>query len=321
MNENIQQLCDALTALGVSECENLLPKLGIDHHFVDAHNIALLAPGERKQFGDLLHLAGRITSSQLEEALADQARSGKKLGEILVERMLISEHEMNVLLAFQKNQSQEVKSVKKLQLGNLLVAMGEITQDQLNHALDWQIKYGGKLGAALIATGHANTLQIKKGVHLQSKLLIGLLLVAMAFASPLMVTNAYAGSQTGAIAVSTMVLPSARMQINHQAGQIHITAKDIAQGYVDVKAASLFTVATSRGTTYFIDVHPRSDIFSSVKIEGLGSQVILGSEGGSITQSGLGLRSPENVLNYRFMLKGDLQPGMYDWPLQLAVRV
>jgi hypothetical protein len=62
-------------------------------------------------------------------------------------------------------------------------------------------------------------------------------------------------------------------------------------------------------------------IFSSVKIEGLGGQVILGTEGGAVTRSDLGLKISENTLNYHFILKASLQPGTYDWPLQLAVRV
>ena len=167
----------------------------------------------------------------------------------------------------------------------------------------------------LVATSHASSLQKK----VSAIIIIVLILMVLGAIHPF-IDDPKATTNNG-LEVSVTVLPSARMQMKYQARQINISAKDIAQGYVDVRAASIFTVATSRGTTYFIDVHPRSDIFSSVKIEGLGSQVILGSEGGSITQSRLGLRSPENVLNYRFMLKGDLQPGLYDWPLQLAVRV
>ena len=80
-------------------------------------------------------------------------------------------------------------------------------------------------------------------------------------------------------------------------------------------------MAAARGTTYYLDVHPQNDIFIAVIIEGLGSEVFLGAEGGAVTHYGLGLQGAESKLNYRFILKADLQSGIYDWPLQLAVRV
>lgn len=321
MDSSIKQLCDTLEALGVHESKKFLSKLDIEHDLNDVQKIAMLAPGERKQLGALLYLAGRITSPELEGALAAQERSGKKLGEVLIERNLINKSELEVLLAFQKDHSPEAESVKKLRLGNLLIATGEITRDQLNQALDWQLKYGGKLGLALISTGHANKLQINKGLDLQHKLLVGLLLIAMAITSPFAIHHAYAGVKDSAIQVSAMVAPSARMLTKYQAEQINITAKDIAQGYVDIKDASIFTVSKVRGTTYFVDVNPRSDIFKSVKIDGFGTQVILNADGGVITQSGKDLANTINSLNYRFILKPDLQPGIYAWPLQLTIRV
>jgi hypothetical protein len=214
-----------------------------------------------------------------------------------------------------------VLTVKKLKLGNLLVTIGEITQEQLDHALHWQKENGGKLEVALITIGHADWRQIEKGRHLQSKMIAGFLLVFMGAFYPFIVYLQAGSNSSQAISISATVLPSARMQINYQVSQINITAKDIAQGYVDVQAGSLFTVVITRGTTYFLDMYPRSNIFSSVKIDGLGNQIVLGNEGGTITQANLALRSTTYILNYRFMLKPNLQPDVYDWPLQLAIRV
>jgi hypothetical protein len=167
----------------------------------------------------------------------------------------------------------------------------------------------------LVATSHASSLQKK----VSAIIIIVLILMVLGAIHPF-IDDPKATTNNG-LEVSVTVLPSARMQMKYQARQINISAKDIAQGYVDVRAASIFTVATARGTTYYLDVHSQSNIFSAVKIEGLGSQVLLGADGGAVTQSGLGLQSAANTLNYRFMLKDNLQPGTYDWPLQLGIRV
>ena len=100
----------------------------------------------------------------------------------------------------------------------------------------------------------------------------------------------------------------------------------------DAHEASIFTVTPLSGSTYFLVFHPRVDIFSSVRIEGLESQVVLGPDGGEVIQSGLSSRRAkersrthltvfEYELSYRFMIKPGIQPGTYDWPLQLTIRV
>jgi hypothetical protein len=196
-----------------------------------------------------------------------------------------------------------------------------MTQEKLNKALNSQIIYELKIREAHIARAYINLQQINDAHHFSAKIIVGLLLMSFGASYPFIPRCEAAGNKSSAAQVTARVLQKARMKVNYQASQINITAKDIAQGYVYVMAASRFTVAAIRGTTYFIDVNPRSRIFTSVIIEGLGSQVVLGGEGGSIKQSRKGKKSPENVLNYRFILKAKLQPGMYAWPLQLAVRV
>ena len=54
-------------------------------------------------------------------------------------------------------------------------------------------------------------------------------------------------------------------------------------------------------------------------IDGLGGRVELGTEGGTVSQPGAGIRGAPSTLNYRFRLRAGLQPGVYDWPLPLAV--
>lgn len=158
-------------------------------------------------------------------------------------------------------------------------------------------------------------------------------LAILSFAAPISTMNAQATGHAGSVIhVSATVLPHATTKIVHQATHITITEHDVRMGYVDAHEASIFTVTPLSGSTYFLVFHPRVDIFSSVRIEGLESQVVLGPDGGEITQSVLRSRRAkehpsthlevfEYGLSYRFMIKPGIQPGTYDWPLQLTIRV
>ena len=158
-------------------------------------------------------------------------------------------------------------------------------------------------------------------------------LTIMSLAMPISAMSAQAAGHAGSVMhVSATVLAHATTKIVHQATHITITKHDIKKGYVDAHEASIFTVTALPGSTYFLVFHPRVDIFSSVQIKGLESQVVLGPDGGEVIQSGLSSRRAkersrthltvfEYELSYRFMIKPGIQPGTYDWPLQLTIRV
>src|SRR3954466_14427893 len=55
----------------------------------------------RVRLGELLVRAGLITGRQLEEALAEQKRNGKRLGSLLVETGLVSETQVTQILSQQ----------------------------------------------------------------------------------------------------------------------------------------------------------------------------------------------------------------------------
>ena len=158
-------------------------------------------------------------------------------------------------------------------------------------------------------------------------------LTILSLAMPISAMSAQAAGHAGSVIhVSATVSPHATTKIVHQATHITITKHDVEMGYVDAHKASIFTVTALSGSTYFLVFHPRVDIFSSVRIKGLKSQVVLGPDGGEVIQSGLSskeakehsstyLKVFEYELSYRFMIKPGIQPGTYDWPLQLTIRV
>ena len=191
---NLRELSEILAGLGVSDGARLASSLDIGGYLGQLEGLQLLAGGERRQLGELLQAAKRLSPAQLEAALDEQRRSGGKLGEILRQRGLISAAECEVVLAFQQRQSGQARAVTKLHLGNVLVATREITREQLADALQWQSAHGGRLGEALVASGHASERQVSKGLQLQRTLVTAVLLAAMALASPFGAHDAQASS-------------------------------------------------------------------------------------------------------------------------------
>lgn len=310
-----QVLCD----LGVKEGDKLATLLGI-HNTNQLDELKSLAAGERLLLGDLLLQAKRLTADQLAEALAKQGFASKQLGQILVDCGYLSPAELEVTLSFQLNQGNHARGCAKLQLGNILVANGDLSHEQLADALTRHQANGGRLGESLIAAGHLTHAQVRHGLDLQRKLVSAVLICALALTASLAPAPVQASSQMAGVQVSAVVYPSARFQPQFQADKITVTHEDIARGYVDMPAASKFTVVTPKGGNYSVEFQPRSDLFHAVSIDGLGSQVLIGSEGGSIAQTGAGLAGATSSLSYRFHLKPNIEAGIYDWPLVLAVR-
>ena len=319
VNPDIRELSEILAALGVRDGAELVSRLNIGAYLGHRDGLQMLAAGEQLRLGELLQAAQRLTGVQIEDALAEQRRSKKLLGRILVERKLLSAKECEVVLAFEQHQRGKARNATKLYLGNILVAIGLITSEQLADALQWQTVQGGKLGEALVAVGHVVEEQVKHGLRMQRKLVAAVLLAALALTAPFSTNDAQAADKMAGIQVSAVVRASAHLRTEHQSAQINVTPDDIARGYVDMPGASRFTVVTPKGGNYSIEFHPRSDLFSSVTIAGLGAQVELGTEGGSVAQAGAGLKGVASTLSYRFALKPEVRPGNYDWPLMFIV--
>ncbi|MDR1081780.1 MAG: chemotaxis protein CheW [Deltaproteobacteria bacterium] len=104
-----------------------------------------------------------------EPAQAVQTSSGasrggkpKKLGEILVEKGLISEGDLGGLIQAQK-------TARNVRLGEILVEEGLITDSELMEALDLQEKEGGarRMGEILVAMGRLDHEHVEKALKLQ----------------------------------------------------------------------------------------------------------------------------------------------------------
>lgn len=116
---------------------------------------------EDNRLGQLLIRHRLVTLAQLEAILDEQmSRPGSLLGEILIEKALVSSDDIQNILKLQLNE---------LMLGQILVRTKTITQEQLDIALLEQENTGELLGSVLIGFGFCTPEQINWALDLQSQ--------------------------------------------------------------------------------------------------------------------------------------------------------
>lgn len=320
MKTEDHKLGTLLSTLGVIVPDNLRVNFDIDLYLDQLDQALTLDEGERNSLGDLIRSATSITSAQLESALAEQSRDGGELDEILVEKHLLPQNERKVILEFQRRHIGAAAVASELALGNILLALGHVTHDQIEDAVRRQGISGRSLGDELIEAGHASQSQVETSLRLQRKLIVAALSVAVGL-GPMasLPVSAEAAQLSAAMPVSVTVISNAIIHSEYQAAQLKVTEADVARGYVDFVAASQFSVSTNSRSGYFIEFRPVSDLFESIQVSGLGNPVQLGADGGVIVQRGQSLSGKVHTLNYRFSLRQNTEPGSYPWPLQLTV--
>ena len=128
------------------------------------------------------------------------------------------------------------------------------------------------------------------------------------------------GPSRAGFAVWAAGLPNGYVVMQHQAGAIRVTDRDVAQGAVHVPDGSRFVIATESPGDYAVDFTTRATMFRSVRIEGVGHAVELGTAGGTALSREASAGRRVVTISYRFLLAPDVVPGTYAWPLQMAVR-
>jgi hypothetical protein len=201
-------------------------------------------------------------------------------------------------------------------LGEILIAQGTITQEQLAIALERQKTSGRRLGEELVKAGFVKRSVVSRALRIQRRIVFGALTtLAAATMSPHI--HAAARSQ---IAVTAFVPAQTVAKLVQQRSEITITDADIARGYVEIPAASQLRVTSNNPAGYIVDFFSRLAIFTSVRISSAGGSADLGPEGGTIIERGRQGRDMPLDLSYRFNLAAQVQPGTYAWPLALNIR-
>jgi hypothetical protein len=109
----------------------------------------------------------------------------------------------------------------------------------------------------------------------------------------------------------------ARVKVLQQQQQIVITSENIAQGYLEMHAASRLEVRNSSLAGYMITFEVQEGPFRHVFIRGLGIELHISFGSGWLLMPHS--RTPELLeLTYRFILPADARPGTYPWPIQIS---
>jgi hypothetical protein len=202
-------------------------------------------------------------------------------------------------------------------LGEILVAQGKITPQQLAIALDRQRTSGRRLGEELIKAGFVQRAVVSRALRIQRRIVFGAFTTLAATSIAPHVDAAALRSQ---IAVTAYVPAQTVAQLVAQPGEITITAADVERGYVDVPEASQWRITSNNPVGYVVDFFSRLPIFRSVRVSSSDGNADLGPDGGAIIKRGCRGRDMPLHLFFRFNLTAQVQPGTYPWPLALNVR-
>lgn len=115
------------------------------------------------KLGDLMVREGLLTHDALSKALAAQKQNGmsgeyRPLGQICVDLKLITKQDLQRFLS---------RHHKRIQIGELLMNMGLISQSQLNHVLEQQRVSGLRFGTLLVKSGIISEIQLTKALSVQ----------------------------------------------------------------------------------------------------------------------------------------------------------
>lgn len=124
----------------------------------------------------------------------------------------------------------------------------------------------------------------------------------------------------GTLGVSATVVPIARLELTTREPELQLTAEDLVRGYIESPQALHLTVYSNSRNGYALDVLPVSPLFSAMSVQGLGTDILLSAEGGTVTQRWSHPQKVSLELRFSFVLAEGLQPGRYEWPVRLAAR-
>jgi len=202
-------------------------------------------------------------------------------------------------------------------LGEILVAQGKITPQQLAVALDRQKTSGRRLGEELVKAGFVQRAVVSRALRIQRRIVFGALTT---LAASTISSHLDAATVRSQIAVTAFVPAQINAQVVTQPAALTVTDADVARGYVDVATAAELRVTSNDPTGYIVDFFSRLPIFTAVTVSSKDGSADLGPDGGAILERAPAGRDMPLHLSFRFLLSAQVQPGTYPWPLALNVR-
>jgi hypothetical protein len=134
------------------------------------------------------------------------------------------------------------------------------------------------------------------------------------------ITAAGARDVHSEFSVSVIVRPMANIELQSMPSGLDISAADVRRGYVEVMQPTRLVVRSNSPNGYALEILTVAPVLSSMTVEGLNSDLALGSEGGTVVQRWQKPQPVKLSLKFRFELVPGLAVGTYPWPVRLAVR-
>jgi hypothetical protein len=132
-------------------------------------------------------------------------------------------------------------------------------------------------------------------------------------------TSAHAAADAQAwLAVGASVSPVARIESMNVPGTIRIGEADVVRGYVDIDVPVELRVFGNDGG-YLVDFIPAANWLAGFTVKGLGAEVDLPSQGGTLARRLRDTTREVLSLRLRLRLSAGVVPASYAWPLHLAV--
>lgn len=281
-----------------------------------------LVSGVRQPLGRLLLECGKITREQLKQALEVQQQTGGQIGGVLVRLGALDNSTLDDALQSQlqhQKQKQSTPAPVAIRIGEILVAGGHISREQLEESIEHQKSSNKKLGEILVEKGYVQQHQVEHGIHLQQMLVAAALSAVVSISSLDKEAEAASPSNvsTASLHVSVVIKPAARVKVLYQQPQIEITSKHVAQGYIEIPHASSIEVRNNSPSGYLLSIENQGGPFRDVYVSGLGSEIQLNRGTGWVLMSYTPVPKTMDV-SYRIMLSADARPGSYPWPFQIS---
>jgi hypothetical protein len=114
-----------------------------------------------------------------------------------------------------------------------------------------------------------------------------------------------------------VIIPMARLHVLSQVSQLNISEEDVARGYVDVDCGTHVELRSNARCR--LAYRCSAAWFNGVHVYGFPRAIEFGPDGGGYLRPLERQRTATYLLSYRFDLNPATLPGIYRWPLTLAV--
>lgn len=128
-----------------------------------------------------------------------------------------------------------------------------------------------------------------------------------------------AAESRASFAVTVSVQPTATLREISRPATIDISPADVQRGFAEIEPVR-FEVASNSRDGYALELIPTNRLFTAVSVQGLGDDVTVGADGGTVIQRRRSAQPSPLDLRFKFFLRADLPPGRYPWPLALTAR-